>query len=433
MKVIMSTKQLSCINDIEKFTSGVQKVAFKILGDKHDKYAWIQSALIKYRYLGLKKHEKSIAIRYIQKMTNYSRAQVIRLIQQYKENGRIVYKPNPTNGFDTKYTQLDVQALVNLDELHGTLNGTTTKKLCERAWHIFQDHAYKRLANISVAHLYNLRASAGYKRQRIFLEKTKPTKVNIGERKKPRPNGSPGYLRIDTVHQGDYDKQKGVYHINAVDEVTQFEIVCTVEKISEQYLIPVLQYILEAFPFVILGFHSDNGSEYVNHTVAKLLDKLFIEFTKSRARKSNDNALAESKNGSVVRKIFGYAHIPQRFANMINVFNKTHLNYYLNYHRPCLFSSTEMDSRGKEIKKYKYQDVLTPYDKFKSLPNFQSYLREGVTVDELDYKAQMMSDNEAAKQMNVALQKLLRVIFSKEQNGLIEKLEEPGVSNNQII
>jgi hypothetical protein len=48
-------------------------------------------------------------------------------------------------------------------------------------------------------------------------------------------NGKPGYIRIDTVHQGDLDGCKGVYHINAVDEVTQIEIVVSVEKISEQY------------------------------------------------------------------------------------------------------------------------------------------------------------------------------------------------------
>lgn len=106
------------------------------------------------------------------------------------------------------------------------------------------------------------------------------------------------------MHQGDQDKVKGVYHTNAVDEVTQFEIVCSVEKISEQYLIPALEEMLASFPFTMLGFYSDNGSEYINQYVAKLLQKLFIEFTKSRSRKSNDNALAESENASVVRKIF---------------------------------------------------------------------------------------------------------------------------------
>jgi transposase InsO family protein len=97
----------------------------------------------------------------------------------------------------------------------------------------------------------------------------------------PHPNGQPGFIRIDSVHQGDQDGVKGVYHINAVDEVTQFEVVCTVEKISERYLIPVLEQLLDAFPFVIKGFHSDNGSEYINKRVAKLLEKLLIESRKT--------------------------------------------------------------------------------------------------------------------------------------------------------
>ena len=127
---------------------------------------------------------------------------------------------------------------------------------------------------------------------------------------------------MDTVHQGDLDGKKGVYHLNAVDEVTQFEIVCSVEKISERYLIPVLSALLEQFPFVILGFHADNGSEYINRHVAQLLNKLLIGLTKSRARQTNDNALVESKNGAIVRKHLGYGHIPQRFAPLINAFNR---------------------------------------------------------------------------------------------------------------
>ena len=156
-----------------------------------------------------------------------------------------------------------------------------------------------------MSHLYNLRKSITYTRQRRHFEKTQPKPSKIGERRKPQPHGKPVYIRIDTVHQGDLDKQKGVYHINAVDEVTQFEVMFTVEKISEIYLIPALDQLLETFPFTVLGFHSDNGSEYINKRVAGLLEKLRIEFTKSRSRHSNDNALAESKNGAVVRKLFG--------------------------------------------------------------------------------------------------------------------------------
>ena len=170
---------------------------------------------------------------------------------------------------------------------------------------------------------------------RRHVEKTRPRVSRIGERRKPWPNGQPGYIRIDTVHQGDWDGQKGVYHVNAVDEVTQVEMVVSVEKISERYLIPALEQLLDDFPFIIQGFHSDNGSEYVNGKVAGLLEKLRAEFTKSRSRQTNDNALAESKNGHVVRKIFGHDHIPQHWAAQINEFNRQHLNPYINYHRPA--------------------------------------------------------------------------------------------------
>lgn len=416
----MSTEQLNSINDLVDFLNGSKKAAFAVPGNKHEKYSWVQTVLDKFNYRELNRCDKGIVCRYIQKISRYSRQQATRLIGQYIKTKRISYKHNTINSFKIKYTKDDTLALVAMDELHGTLNGIATKKLCERAFNIYLDKRYERLATISVSHLYNLRNSVTYKKQRILLNKTKPVKSNIGKRRKPSPNGMPGYLRLDTVHQGDHNGEKGVYHINAVDEVTQFETVCTVEKISEKYLIPVLKYILDAFPFGILGFHTDNGSEYVNRIVAELLNKLLIEFTKSRARKSSDNGLVESKNGSIIRKTFGYAHIPQKFADKINIFNKTHLNYYLNYHRPCLFATSEINAKGKETKKYKYKDVFTPYGKFKSLPNAESYLKVGITFDDLDYKANMMSDAEAAKQMNTALKKLFHeIVNDKDKNAYI--------------
>ena len=108
-----------------------------------------------------------------------------------------------------------------------------------------------------------------YRKRNTSYQPTRPTPIPIGERRKPRPQGRPGYLRIDTVHQGDRDGVKGLYHINAVDEVTQWEIVAATPQISELWLIPVLEDLLEQFPFVIRGFHSDNGSEFINYTVGQ--------------------------------------------------------------------------------------------------------------------------------------------------------------------
>jgi transposase InsO family protein len=171
----------------------------------------------------------------------------------------------------------------------GTLSGPATACVLRRQRDVCGDTRFQRLAELSVGHLYNLRASADYRAQRVVQSKTRPTKTaTIGVRKAPAPEGRPGFIRIDSVHQGDQDGIKGLYHINAVDCVTQWEVVATVQTISEAHLLSVIEQMLEQFPFEILGFHADNGSEYVNHAVARMLEKLRIEFTRSRARRSND-------------------------------------------------------------------------------------------------------------------------------------------------
>jgi transposase InsO family protein len=413
MKTIMKLEDLTTIDQLEDFLSGTQAVAFSVISDKDACYRWIQGELVKFRYLRLSRQGKGSVIRYLMKISGYSRQQLTRLIAQYRKTGRIRRCQRTVSGFKLKYSEQDIRLLAAMDERHDTPCGPAVKKLCERACGVYGETEYTALASISVSHLYNLRKSIPYTRQRRHFEKTQPKPSKIGERRKPQPNGQPGYIRIDTVHQGDLDKQKGVYHINAVDEVTQFEVVCTVEKISERYLIPALEQLLETFPFILLGFHSDNGSEYINKRVADLLEKLLIEFTKSRSRHSNDNALAESKNGAVVRKLFGYSHIPQRWAPLINDFNQQYLNPYLNFHRPCFFPETRTDDKGKQRKIYRYENMMTPYDKLKSLPDAKDYLKPGVSFEILDKLAHQISDNQAADQLQKARRKLFKTIHGQ--------------------
>ena len=201
---------------------------------------------------------------------------------------------------------------------------------------------------------------------------------------------------------------KGLYRINVVDEVTRYEFVGTVERIAESFLLPVLEGLPGAFPFTIRGFHSDNGSEYVNYHVAALLEKLRAERAKSRARRSNDNALAESKNGSVVRRYPGCGHIPARHAERLREFTSGVLSNYLNYHRPCYFTEERTDKKSKISKIYRYKNIKTPYEKLKSLPGAEGCLRVGVTFEEPDREAHASTDNEAAQELNAAWERLFR-------------------------
>lgn len=409
----MKLDDLKTIDQLADFLSGTQAVAFSILNDKDAGYRWIQSELVRFRYLACSRSDKGVVIRYLMKVSGYSRQQLTRLIAQYRKTGRLQRGQRTVSGFTSRYTEQDIRLLAAMDDRHDTPCGPAVKKLCERACQVFGQSEYTQLASISVSHLYNLRKSAPYTRQRRRFEKTQSRPSSIGERRKPRPDGKPGYVRIDTVHQGDQDKQKGVYHINAVDEVTQFEVVCSVERISERYLIPALEQMLETFPFTLLGFHSDNGSEYINKRVAALLEKLRIDFTKSRSRHSNDNALAESKNAAVIRKQFGYSHIPQRWAALINDFNRQHLNPYLNYHRPSFFPETLTDDNGKQRKVYPYENLMTPYDKLKSLPEGDDYLKPEISFEILDKIAHQVSDNQAADRLQRARQKLFKTIHGQ--------------------
>ncbi len=319
--------------------------------------------------------------------------------------------------FSRTFTRADVLLLAHTDSLHGTLSGLATKKLMERTWRLFSDPRYERLAQISVAHLYNLRQRKRYLQRRQVWTKTRPVTVPIGERRAPRPENRPGFLQLDSVHQGDQDGLKGVCHINAVDCVTQFEVVATREHISEAFLIPVLEEMLSSFPFRILGFHTDNGSEYINRHVAQLLNKLLIEEqTKSRPRHSNDNAQAESKNGSIVRKHLGYSHIPQRFASLVNDFCRQHPNPYVNFHRPCLFAKTITDAKRRQRKHYPYKFMITPYEKLKSLPEAAQYFKPGITFNQLDALATAISDNDAAQQLNNARVSLFTIISNRSRS-----------------
>jgi len=405
----MDDGQLQTVERVRGFLEGNEAVEFKGL-TAQEKYCWIEEVLIRFKYHRLKRGEKGVIRRYIGKVTGYSKSQVSRLIAEYKRTGRLRRMQYRRHRFPRKYTPSEIGLLAKTDELHGWLSGPATKKIMEREYEVYGHAEFGNISRISIAHLYNLRRSNTYRGMTRRYTKTKPVVSRIGERVRPDPKGQPGYIRIDTVHQGDFNGQKGVYHINAVDEITQWEIVASVERISEAYLVPVLETMLLQFPFITRGFHSDNGSEFVNRTAARLLNKMLIRFTKSRPRHSNDNGLVETKNGSVVRKQLGYAYIPQRCAELINEFNRDFFNPYTNFHRPCFFSVSVIDPKGKIRKTYPYEMVRTPYERLESLPQAESYLRPGVTFEKLVTIANHMSDNQFAERMVNARSNLFQQI-----------------------
>ena len=367
-------------------------------------YGWVERVLVQQEFAQQGKAARGLVRRYVEKMTGMSRAQVTRLIARYTATGQVRPTIYRRRRFPGLYTRADVELLASVDEAHETLSGPATRRILEREVELYGKQEYVRLAAISVAHLYNLRKSERYRERRLNYVKTRPTAVSIGERRKPQPQGQPGYLRLDTVHQGDRPEAKGVYHINAVDEVLQWQVVGSTPRISEAYLEPLLKAMLRQFPFRIKGFHTDNGSEFINRTVAELLNKLLIEQTKSRPRQSGDNGLVETKNGAVIRKHIGYGYIDARHADSINSFYREYLNPYLNYHRPCAQADVEIDEKGR--KRVRYKRYQTPLETLLALDKPAQYLRQGLSINALKRIAAALSDTEAARRMQHAKTKL---------------------------
>ncbi len=410
----LQTGGLRTVEQLRGFLDGNVEVDFKPRG-REAAYGFVRRTLVRLRYGGLDRGGKGVVREYLAKTTGLSRSQLTRLIAQHRRAGRIVDRRGGNSGrpFPRVYTPSDIRLLAEADEIGGQLCGPAACEVLRREYEVFGDTRHERLSRLSVSHLYNLRRSRTHRLRRTTWNPTRPTAAGIGERRRPDPDARPGFVRVDTVHQGDRDGRKGLHHVNLIDEVTQYEHLGAVAAISEAFPVPVLEPLIAAFPFEVKGFHAGNGSEHINRHVAALLNKPHVgEFTKSRARRSNDNALVEGKNGSVVRKWFGHDHIPRRFAPRVNVFARDVLTPHLNFHHPCLFATEARDGAGKVRRRHRRRDVTTPYEKLKSLPGAEQCLKRGVTFAELDKTAYAMSDLTANRRANRARDELFRAIDS---------------------
>lgn len=197
MVIDMNDSQLNTVADLSAFLTGTTTVTFALAAN--ERYAFIERTLRRFGYTRLRRVDKAVVLRFLEHVSGYSRQQLTRLVERTRNGTPLTTRYRTPKGFTRTYTAADVALLAATDALHGTLSGPATKKLMERAYTVFDDAAYQRLAGLSVAHLYNLRQQAGYRKLRTQWTKTRPHIILIGQRRAPTPNGRPGYLRVDSV------------------------------------------------------------------------------------------------------------------------------------------------------------------------------------------------------------------------------------------
>ncbi|EKD94613.1 MAG: integrase catalytic subunit [uncultured bacterium] len=386
----MDFNHLKCLDDLKAFIEGSKRFVIKAKTIE-DRYLMIEKLIDKFNYLRLSKKDKHIVLKTLKILTGYKKSQLHHLIDMVVV-GSLSKKPYHRINIHRTYTGYDIGLLEETDELHYRLSAAATHEILRREYEIFGNNKYQNISHVSVSHINNLRSMDKYKVK--YLHHTQARLVPIGETTKPEPNGNPGSIRIDTVFQSD------ICHINSVDEITQWEVIICVPQITERYLLPALEILLEEYPFIVFNFHSDRGGEYINYLVSHLLNKLLINQTKSRSRHVNDNALIEGKNGSVLRKNLGYFHINQSLVDKYNDFFIKWFNPYLNYHRPCGYITDIItDFKGRERKVY--GQYTTPYEKLKEVSKYkkQNFLKKDINFEKFDKIAYKESDNEYTAKM----------------------------------
>lgn len=413
MQITMDDSRITSIAQLQEFLKGSQQIPLSLENESvGKKYEFIDETIRKFLYRKLCKKDKKIILWYLQKATGYKKERVYQLVGRAEKGSlkKALYRRVKPHKI---YTTSDIKLLEKTDELHLRLSEDATKEILRREYEVFGKKEYQILSRVSHAHISNLRHAETYRS--FFINHTKARQIPIGQTRPPENFGRPGSIRIDSV------SQKDVFHINSVDEITQWEIVFCVPQISERYMIPALEQMFDQYPFAIFNFHSDRGHETINYRVAELLQRLLIKQTKSRSYHSGDNALVETKNGSVIRKNFGWEHIDQALTDDINYYLKNFFNPYLNFHRPCSYPTIQVDGKGKKQKVYSlYQ---TPYDALKQTTGIKNFLKPGQSFEKIDIIAYSHSDNEWAKIMREEERKLFQKIRERDhQNGSDRKI-----------
>ena len=359
---------------------------------REDACRLIEHTVAHFDYARLRKADKGLVRSYLGVVTGLSRAQITRLLKQHRTTGGLSDRRGvPRRPFPRRYTNGDIELLAQVDSLHGALFARATRRLLRRAYEVFGDQRFERLAGISKGHLYNLRHSPRYLESQGATRN--PIRLASRERWRPLPFPHPGHLRVVTVHRGDSGALAGLYLLELVDEVTGFHFVGSVTHLDPSELIPIVQALRRAFAFALVDFHVDRELQLGKRPVAALLQSLHTE---------------RLAGASVPQLHSAYPRATNRYVDAINVFFEQTLAHYLNYHRLLFFPSERVDARGRTRVVYRDADIMTPYERLRSLASASDCLTPGTTLAHLDAVASAMSDNEAAHAVSEARDRLFR-------------------------
>ena len=412
MQVTMQHAEHLTLAEMREFLDASNTLSFAGTGRKQI-YALLERVLRTQKYLGLAKKDKGIVRRYLVKISGLSKAQITRLIARWRERGVIEPRASRRHRFPHRYTPADIQLLAETDAAHEGLSAPAVRRILEREFKVHRQAQYERRASISASHIYNLRRTRAYREHHVHHTKTRASAVSIGERRKPDPRGQPGFVRVDTVHQGESPKGKGSLSHQCCRHSDAMAGRGLLRNHLRGPFIASFRGDTASIPLPYpglsfrqrLGVSQLQGAETVEQIIGPGVHQVAGQsyhrqrFGGRQKRRGGTQAhRTRTDRGPSCRR--GAALLHGRFQPLFELSP-------LNYHRPCGFATIELSDNGKRRRRYRLNDYRTPYEKLLSLNDWESYLKEGVSAARLEQQALRMSDTECALRMQQRKRKLL--------------------------
>lgn len=237
-----------------------------------------------------------------------------------------------------------------------------------------------------------------------LLKKQIPIKTNQWDESRP------GFLEADTVaHCGTSLMGMFAYTVDFVDIATGWTEQRAVWGKGETGVLEQIKDVEKRLPFPMLGFDSDNGSEFLNYHLLKHFTdrKKPVQFTRSRPYHKDDNAHIEQKNWTHVRQWLGYDRLdhPDVIPLLNNLYTKEWRLFH-NYFCPSVKLIDKQRVASKTIKHY--DDPKTPYQRVLESSDIDDSIKQNL-------KEQMENLNpfELRKKMEKKLKKIFNLCSKK--------------------
>lgn len=188
----------------------------------------------------------------------------------------------------------------------------------------------------------------------------------------------PGFLEADTVaHCGGSLAGDFIWSAIFTDICSAWTEGRAVWNKGAAGVVAAVESVEAELPFELLGFDSDNGSEFLNHHLRDhfALRKKPVGFTRSRPYHKDDNAHVEQKNWMWPRQLLGYGRLEcPMLVEPINQLYRQAWGPLMNFFLPGLKLAEKWRERSHWRKRY--EPAQTAYQRLMKSPKLPRKMRQ---------------------------------------------------------